>query len=143
MRKIIQALLLVTAFLFVYAVIHSSAQETTLINGSSENLLGVVVQNPQGDYLGTVTDVVSGPGGRVAFVVLGYWLSDDTQRLISVPIGVLSCEEERCFLNANKEVLSSAPAFISEDDLIEPKTAEDVYRYFGIQPYWTEEWSKE
>jgi hypothetical protein len=26
-----------------------------------------------------------------------------------------------------------------DDDLIEQKLAEDIYRYFGIQPYWTEE----
>jgi hypothetical protein len=35
--------------------------------------------------------------------------------------------------------LYSAPAFVSEDDLAEPKLAGEIYRYFGVQPYWTEE----
>jgi hypothetical protein len=36
--------------------------------------------------------------------------------------------------------LDSAPSFVWKEDLApEKKLAEDVYRYFGLQPYWTEE----
>jgi hypothetical protein len=38
-----------------------------------------------------------------------------------------------------REVLEAALIFITEDDLAERKLAEDIYRYFGVQPYWIED----
>ena len=108
-------------------------------SGETSELLGTTVKDSQGEDLGTITDVVTGPEGRVAFGVLTYWISDDTQKRVAVPFSTLSWEEQNCILNASKETLDSAPTFVSEDDLIEPKLAEDIYRYFGVQPYWTEE----
>lgn len=80
---------------------------------------------------------MTGPEGRVAFAVLTYWISDDTQKRVAVPFSVLSCEEQNCVLNASKDTLDSAPSFVSEDDLVESKLAEDIYRYFGVQLYWS------
>ncbi|OGP78015.1 MAG: hypothetical protein A2V86_15020 [Deltaproteobacteria bacterium RBG_16_49_23] len=142
MKKIEFGVLLITALFFAYAVAHSTAQEMRLKNGETSEvnkLFGALVQSPQGEYLGTIADVVTGPEGRIAFAVLSYWVSDDTQMRVSVPFGALSCEKLNCLLNAGKEALVSAPAFVSEEDLSVPKTAEDIYRYFGVQPYWTEE----
>jgi len=51
----------------------------------------------------------------------------------------LSYEEQNHVINASKDALDSAPVFVSEDDLVELKLAEDIYGYFGIQPHWTEE----
>ena len=98
-----------------------------------------MVKDPQGRDLGTITDIVTGPEGRAAFAVLSYWISDDTQMRVAVPFGALCCEEQNCVLSESKDALESAPTFVSEDDLAEPKMAEDIYRYFGVQPYWTEE----
>jgi hypothetical protein len=86
-----------------------------------------------------ITGIVPGPQGRVAFVVLNYWISDDTQRRVAVPFNALSCGEGTCVLNAGRDTLDSAPTFVLDDDLAEPNLAEDIYRYFGIRPYWTEE----
>jgi hypothetical protein len=48
--------------------------------------------------------------------------------------------EQNCILNASKDRLDSAPSFVWKEDLDPEKTlAEDIYRYFGLQPYWTEE----
>jgi len=142
MRKIILAIVLVLALSIGYAVAKSMAHEMMSKSGERaevSKLLGTLIKNPQGEDLGTITDVVTGPEGRVAFAVLSYWISDDTQERIAVPIGALSCEEQNCVLNASKDTLDSAPTFVSEDDLVERKLAEDIYRYFGLQPYWTEE----
>jgi sporulation protein YlmC with PRC-barrel domain len=115
------------------------AYEMMSKSGETSELLGAKVKNPQGEDLGTITEIVTGPEGRAAFAVLTYWISDDTQKRITVPFNALSCEEQNCVLNASKDTLDSAPTFVSEDDLAERKLAEDIYRYFGILPYWTEE----
>jgi len=139
MRRIMIATALVLVLVFGYAVAKSVAHEMMSKSGETSDLLGSSVKNPQGEDLGTIADVVTGPEGRVAFAVLSYWISDDTQKRVAVPFSALSCEEQNCVLNANKDALNSAPAFVSGDDLAERKLAEDIYTHFGVQPYWTEE----
>jgi hypothetical protein len=142
MRKMMIVTALVLALIFGYAVARSMAHEKMSKSGEraeGSKLLGTSIKNPQGEDLGTITGVVTGPEGRVAFAVINYWISDDTQKRIAVPFGALSCEEQNCVLKATKVALDSAPTFVSEDDLAERKLAEDIYRYFGIQPYWTDE----
>jgi len=142
MRKIMTVATLVLILGFGFAVARSMARETMEKIGGSSGPVGAAVKNLKGEDLGTITDVVMGPEGRVAFAILTYWISDDTQRRIAVPLGALSCQEQKCVLNASKDKLASEPAYGSEDELNEPKVAGDVYRYFGIQPYWTEEGTK-
>ncbi len=142
MRKMMIATALVLALIFGYAAARSMAHEMTSTGrGASEasKLTGAMVKNPQGEDLGAITNVVTGPEGRAAFVVLSYWISDDTLKRIAVPFGALSCEKQACVLHASKDTLDSAPYFVLESDLAERKFAEDIYRYFGVQPYWTEE----
>ena len=142
MRRMMLATALVLAIIFGYAATRSMAHEIisrTEETSEATKLLGTLVKNPRGEDLGTINDVVTGPEGRVAFAILSYWISDDTQKRVAVPFGGLSCEEQNCVLNVNKEAFDSAPTFVSEDDLVEPKLAEDIYRHFGIQPYWTGE----
>jgi sporulation protein YlmC with PRC-barrel domain len=142
MRKIIIVTALVSVLFFGYGVAKSTAHEKMSKSGERaevSKLLGTSIKNPQGEDLGTIADIVTGPEGRVAFAVISYWISDDTQKRIAVPFGALSCKGQNCVLNASKDTLASAPAFVSEDDLVGRKLAEDIYRYFGIQPYWTDE----
>jgi sporulation protein YlmC with PRC-barrel domain len=142
MRKIMIATVLVLALILGYGAAKSAALERASKGGETSEvakLFGKAVKNPQGEDLGRITDVVTGPQGRIAFAVLTYWLSDDTQKRIAVPFGALSCREHDCILNISKNMLDSAPTFALENDLVEPKLAEDIYTYFGLQPYWTEE----
>ena len=142
MKRIMLAVVLVLALIFGYTVAKSMAHGTMSKSGEvSEvsNLIGTTIKDSRGEDLGTITDIVAGPEGRAAFAVLRYWVSDDTQKRVAVPLGTLSCEEQNCVLNASKETLDSAPTFFSDDDLAEPKMAGDIYRYFGIPPYWMDE----
>ena len=59
--------------------------------------------------------------------------------MLAVPFGTLSCAGQDCTLDSSYEKLASSPVFISKDELTERKLADDIYRYFGVQPYWTEE----
>jgi hypothetical protein len=142
MKKIMVAVALVFVFVFGYAVAKSMANDMT--SGSSgasdvSKLIGKTVQNFQGDDLGTISEFVKGPEGRIAFAMLSYWVSDNTRKMIAVPIGALSCGEQNCVLNACRETVRTTPTFASMDDLGKRRTAVDIYLYFGVQPYWTEE----
>jgi len=101
------------------------------------NLLGTRVRNPAGDRLGTITDFVIDSTGRVVFGILA---RDFLSEYIAVPFSALSLKpEENVFvLNTTLDELKSAPAF-SKKAAVDNRWTEDVYRYFGQQPYWTEE----
>jgi len=145
MKRVTFAVALVLALIFGFTVAKSIADGMKSKSGEASKvskLIGVTIKDPHGEDLGTITDVVTGPEGRVAFAVVSYWISDDTQKRVAVPIGALSCQERNCILNASKDTLDSAPTFFPEDDLVEPKMAGDIYRYFAIPPYWTEEGSE-
>ncbi len=60
-------------------------------------------------------------------------------KLVAVPYSALSFDTvgKHLVLNASKEKLDSASAF-KRSDLADQKWAEDTYRFFGQQPYWTE-----
>ena len=102
-------------------------------------MIGKTVRNFQGDILGTIREFVKGPEGRIVFVMLNNWVSDTTRKIIAIPIGALSCGEQVCVINASRETVATTPTFFSKDDLTETRTAADIYLYFGLQPYWTEE----
>jgi hypothetical protein len=136
------AVILILALIFGYAVPNVTASGMMEKSGKKSEVseqLGKGVENRKGEDLGTITDLVAGPEGHIAFAVVSYWISADTQMRVAVPFSALSCEQQKCILNASRETFDSAPTFVLEGDLAEQKLAEDIYRYFGIQPYWTEE----
>jgi hypothetical protein len=142
MRRIIPAVVLILGLIFGYAVAGSMGSEMMEKSGKTSEvseLLGKGVKNPGGEDLGIIIDIVTGPERRVAFAVLSYWVSTDVQMRVAVPFDALSCKGQKCILNASRETFDSAPSFVLEGDLAEQKLAEDIYRYFGIQPYWKEE----
>lgn len=141
-KRAMLAVMLVLALIFGYALTKSMAQGT--ISKGCEmsevgKLIGTTVKDSRGEDLGTITDIMTGPKSCIAFAILSYWVFDDTQELVAIPLGALSCHEQNCVLNVGKDKLDSAPAFLSEDDMADPKIAGDIYRYFSMPPYWTEE----
>jgi sporulation protein YlmC with PRC-barrel domain len=142
------AKLMTMAFLAVFALglfaasAYASEEMAKGMNrpcGLSE-LLGSTVNNLQGDYLGRITDLVVDLHGRVAFAVLshgGFLGMGGTS--VAIPFEALTFNQmDRDFaLDITRERLNSAPAF-GMRDLTNEKWAEDVYHYFGRQPYWTE-----
>jgi len=103
-------------------------------------IVGSGVKNLQGMYLGRITDLVIDPHGRVAFAVLshgGFLRMGETS--VAIPFEALTFDRtgKHFALDITKERLNSAPGF-ARRDLPSEKWAEDVYRYFGRQPYWTE-----
>ena len=99
-------------------------------------LKGSHVNNMQGEDLGTVDDFVIDTDGRVEFAILSY-----ADKLVAVPFDAITYDqsEKRFSLNMSKERIESAPAFDKTTDLYRSAWADDIYRYYGIQPYWGEE----
>jgi len=101
--------------------------------------MGAEVRTARGEEVANVNDfVIDSSDGHIAFVVL----SDVAGRgdtMVAVPFGALSRRGESEFvLNTTKEQLASAPSFNEYADMSNLSYAESVYRYFGLQPYWTD-----
>jgi len=108
---------------------------------AASEIVGTQVKNGQGEVEGRIDDLVFDNEGRISFAILGYggFLGID-RNLVAVPVTSLSyVEEARYFaFNTTKVNIQSAPPF-SKKALANPGWANGVYRYFGQQPYWTEE----
>ncbi len=104
-------------------------------------LIGRPVRNSQGEYLGRVKNFVFDPNGRVTFAIIShetFWRF--TEKSIAVPFEALSINPigRGLTLNISKEKFESAPKFTAED-LVNRQRAGEIYKYYGLQPYWTEE----
>jgi sporulation protein YlmC with PRC-barrel domain len=98
------------------------------------------VWSPKGELLGRVWDFVIDSKGKVTFVVVSQPpLLGVRGKTVAVPFGSFAYDrqKERFVLDIPRERLISAPAF-SNRSLYSEKWAEDMYRYFGRAPYWTE-----
>jgi sporulation protein YlmC with PRC-barrel domain len=104
----------------------------------STSLMGAEIQLPDGEAAGQINDfVIDSSDERIAFLVL-YNVPGRETSLIAVPFSALSTRGENGFvLNTTQERLAIASGFDESSDLDNPRRAEDIYRYFGQQPYWT------
>ncbi len=108
----------------------------------TSEILGSPVMNHQGQYLGRVQDFVFDPDGHVTFTVIGNWRWNwriINENSVAVPFTALTYDhqEKHLVLDMSWEKLQSAPRF-SKKELSDRQLAGEVYRYFGLQPYWTE-----
>ncbi len=105
----------------------------------SIELMGAEVRLPRGEAVGQINDfVIDSSDGRIVFLVL-YNVAGRGDALVAVPFGTFSGRGENAFvLNTSKWQLASAPTFNEFSDLRNPRWAGDVYRSFGLSPFWSE-----
>jgi len=143
MNKIITFIALAIIFSFAYFVANSYATEP-MTKGSNRpyeasKLVGTPVKNLQGEYLGRINDFVIDKD-RIAFGILSHGgFLGMGGKLVAIPFGALSFEHTGMYfvLDLSRDRLESAPEF-DLTRFASPTWAGDVYRYFGLQPYWTE-----
>ena len=109
----------------------------------SRDLIGAIVENPQGEVVGLISQVWVDTGGH-AFAVLNHGSTEyygEGGGYTPVPFEALQVTEPMAgqvsaVLNSDEKRLEAAPAFnpMAGDRQYEA----DVYRYYGIQPYWTQ-----
>ncbi len=96
-----------------------------------------IVQNSEGEYVGTITKALIDPSGNIRFVIVSIG-EKMGEKEIAVPTACFSTNNQRkLLLNVSREKLAEAPEF-KVSDLSDPNFAETVYRFFGVTPSWTE-----
>jgi sporulation protein YlmC with PRC-barrel domain len=139
------SLLLVTA---AFAAEPARVGENSYIYRASK-LIGTDVENPQGENLGDIKDVVIDPEtGQMAYAVLAFGgILGMGEKYFAVPWQALApktpttkgAQYDRFVLNVDKERLKNAPSFNKDNwpDMADRQWAQQVYSYYGVQPYWT------
>jgi len=138
-----------TVFIFSMVSVSAYAGETMPMSKGWDpsqkvgEITGKIVRNPQGDYLGTIGDVVNDSEGHISLVALSQyptWGLGMPWRTLAIPYNALNYDADKGYyvLNATREKLASAPDFRKED-IHNQEWVTGVYQYYGVQPYWTEE----
>ena len=141
MKKTVLVSVLALALIFIFAageLMACGMKDKARVS----KLLGAAVKDSEGKDFGAIIDFMRDPTSRAGFVIIAYGAEDEYGlggRLVAIPFSVLSCGEQDCVLNIRKERLDDAPVFTSKEDFMEQRMAENVYRYFGLHPYWTDE----
>jgi sporulation protein YlmC with PRC-barrel domain len=112
----------------------------TLFGGTMPSaLLGSTVRSSDGKVMARIDDlVIDSKDGRVALVVIDR-VPGRGNTMVAVPFGELSMSRDAYAFDFTGDRLATAPAFDEFADSNNPKYAGDVYIYFGLQPYWSEE----
>jgi len=112
-----------------------SEKEIVSLNG----LMRSIARLSQGKMETRISDLIIDPSdGRVAFMILSH-VSEPVDTKVAVPFGSLAMKDNHAFtINLTDHMLAEAPVF-GDRDKIDLKWASNVYKYFGVQPYWTEE----
>jgi len=111
---------------------------------AASTLEGDSVRNSAGEDLGKVDEImIDIPSGKVAYAVLSFGgILRMGNKLFAVPWSALKVDEdEKCFLlDVDKKTLESAPGFDKDHwpDMADTSWGSDVYRYYGVTPYWSE-----
>ena len=121
----------------------STGQSGLTIYDTSK-IIGVTVQSRDGVTLGRIFDLVVDSHGHVDFAIVSQpGFEDFPGRLVAVPFSSLRISKGRSaptlvVLNTDKEKFYEAPDW-GNKNLADRQQAADMDRYFGVQPYWTEE----
>ena len=106
------------------------------------DLLWTRVQNLQGKYIGIVSNFVIDPEGHISLAIIdrSSTKANEPEELVAVPFDALKWTSQGDYfvLNINRQVLAEAPVFHKNKDVTNPAFAAEMYRFFGLQPYWTE-----
>ena len=144
MRKSVIAILLVFSLIATGAYAGGMMEKAEFTALEACKLIGNQVENRQGDVLGKISDFVIDSRGRVAFVVLSHehfaeW-APVSPKMVAIPFSALTFNpEEKIFIaDVGLDRVITAPEF-DRTALGDRSWTEDTYRYFGLQPYWTEE----
>jgi sporulation protein YlmC with PRC-barrel domain len=136
----------VVALLNLVCVVGSFAQDREipwqLMKGST--FIGADVENPQGQDLGDIKDVViDRASGRIAYAVVSFGgFLGMGEKLFAVPWGAFSqprADKDTFVLDIDKERLTNAPGFDANNwpQMASREWVTSLYSYYNVPPYWT------
>jgi len=144
--KKVGVLLGVIALLSLACAAGSFAQDRelpwSLIRGNT--FIGADVENPQGQNLGDIKDVViDRASGRIAYAVVSFGgFLGMGEKLFAVPWGAFAqpkADKETFVLDIDKERLKNAPGFDTHNwpQMASREWVTSLYSYYNVPPYWT------
>jgi len=146
-NKIIAGMVLVLVFglgsVFVNAYAEGRMAKAWPRAYDVSRMLGTKVENPLGKAVGTIQDFVFDSNGHIDFVILSH---DFWWEYVPVPSQTVVVPFSEITVKPNEKVsvlkfsgwkLDFVPK-LDKSDMNNRKWAENVYRYFGLQPYWRE-----
>ncbi len=144
MREKLLIFLLISFLTMGFVLVNAYAAEPmskSMKTYQVSRLLSEYLEDPQGGFLGRVTDFVVDSNGRIEFAIVqvGFPEVGRDSRLVAVPFSALSRPGGKHYvLNTTRDRLVSAPRFVAKKDLSNRAFTENVYWYFGLEPSWTE-----
>lgn len=112
----------------------------------ADKIIGADVENPQGQNLGDVKDIVVDSQGQVRYAVLAYGgFLGMGEKYFAVPWEALTPaagqkpgDRTKYVLNIDQERLKNAPGFDKNNwpNMADRSWGEQVYAYYGVTPYW-------
>ena len=144
--KKVGVLLGVIALLSLACAAGSFAQDRelpwSLIRGNT--FIGADVENPQGQNLGDIKDVViDRTSGRIAYAVVSFGgFLGMGEKLFAVPWDAFSqpkADKDKFVLDIDKERLKNAPGFDEHNwpQMASQEWVTSLYSYYHVPPYWT------
>ena len=113
-----------------------------LLRGNT--FIGANVENPQGQNLGEIKDVViDRASGRMAYSVVSFGgFLGMGEKLFAVPWGAFSqpkADKDTFVLDVDKERLKNAPGFDAHNwpQMASREWVTSLYSYYNVPPYWT------
>lgn len=143
MKKIMLLFVVMAFIAFGYAAgVYAAAMDKSIDPGDVSVWVGQGVKNFQGEDLGRISDFVLDEGGEISFVIIsrGGFMGIGEKK-VAVPFDALLFDESKdhAVLDATKEQFANAPAIGENENLNDPAFAEEMHRYFGERPHWTDQ----
>ena len=122
-----------------YRTARPSILQSLFMGRTAPVLMGATAQSKDGKAVARIDDlVIDSKDGRVAFLVLDR-IPGRGDSQVAIPFGEMSMSGNAFFINTTKDRLAAAPSFNQDTDMNNLKWANNVYKFFGQKPYWSEE----
>jgi len=149
MRRIsISIIVVIAATLLVFAGAFGAGTEKEPMKGAqagaiilSKDLIGKEVLDQKNEKIGKVENLVIDHGtGRVSLaLVQTRGFIEIGEKFVAIPFQALSPKDDKLAVNMSKDQIAKAPTFTEREFKSIDRTSEgEIYRYFGVSPYWEE-----
>lgn len=143
-RMMILTAMILIAFTYMSTMVLAEGMKDPVAKSHEEmgHWIGKMVKSAEGEDLGSVKDFCWDPEGRVSFAIVSHGgILGFFEKEVAVPYSALTYDREKQHFTTSisKDRFANAPAIEDEAKLNDRSFADEVYRYFGQQPYWTEE----
>jgi sporulation protein YlmC with PRC-barrel domain len=112
------------------------------VNLSASTIIGTDVENPQGDNLGDIKEIMlDTTSGRISYAVISFGgFLGIGDKYFAVPWEAFSIDDdqETFILDVSKEKLENAPGFDKDNwpTNADHQYINSVYQHYGYRPHW-------